>query len=163
MLKKIEQDLKEAILSKQTERVWTLRMLIASLKNKEIELRPKKQKLSEEIEIEVIKQEIKKRKEAIEMFKKGNREDLVLKEKKELEILEKYLPKQLSDDELKELVNKIKIKIKAKSRSELGSTTGAESPRDFGKLMGAVMKEVKGRADGLRVKKMVEEILKNKR
>jgi len=151
MLKKIEQDLKEAILSKQTERVWTLRMLIASLKNKEIELRPKKQKLSEEIEIEVIKQEIKKRKEAIEMFKKGNREDLVLKEKKELEILEKYLPSQLSDDELKEIANKTKIKVKA------------ESPRDFGKLMGAVMKEVKGRADGLRVKKMVEEILKNKR
>jgi len=148
MLKKIEQDLKEAMKSEQTERVWTLRMLIASLKNKEIELRPKKQKLSEEIEIEVIKQEIKKRKEAIEMFKKGNREDLVLKEKKELEILEKYLPEQLSDDELKELVKQTKIKIKA------------EGPSDFGKLMGAVMKETKGRADGLKVKQMVEETLK---
>jgi len=134
--------------SEQTERVWTLRMLIASLKNKEIELRPKKQKLSEEIVTEVIKQEIKKRKEAIEMFKKGNREDLVLKEKKELEILEKYLPEQLSDDELKELVKQTKIKIKA------------EGPSDFGKLMGAVMKETKGRADGLKVKQMVEETLK---
>jgi len=148
MLKKIEQDLKEAMKSEQTERVWTLRMLIASLKNKEIELRPKKQKLSEEIVTEVIKQEIKKRKEAIEMFKKGNREDLVLKEKKELEILEKYLPEQLSDDELKELVKQTKIKIKA------------EGPSDFGKLMGAVMKETKGRADGLKVKQMVEETLK---
>ena len=97
-LKKIEQDLKEAILSKRVEQISTLRMLRASLQNKEIELRPKKQKISEEIVMEVVKQEIKKRKEAIEMFKKGGREDLVSKEKKELEILERYLPPQLSDN-----------------------------------------------------------------
>ena len=147
-LQKIKRDSENALKEGDSLKVKTLRLFLSAFHNREIELRPKKQKLSEEIEIEVIKQEIKKRKEAIEMFKKGNREDLVLKEKKELEILEKYLPEQLSDDELKELVKQTKIKIKA------------EGPSDFGKLMGAVMKETKGRADGLKVKQMVEETLK---
>ncbi|NCO23127.1 glutamyl-tRNA amidotransferase [bacterium (Candidatus Moisslbacteria) CG12_big_fil_rev_8_21_14_0_65_36_11] len=147
MIKKIEDDLRKALKMRQTEEVKTLRLFLAACKNKEIELRPKKQELNDEVIVEVLKGEIKKRKESIEMFEKGKREDLVSIEKKEMEILEKYLPPQMTDEKLREFVKKIKEEVGAGKRS------------DFGKLMGAVMKEVKGKADGARVKKMVDEEL----
>ena len=164
MLKeKIQKDLNSALKEKKELEVSVLRLLLSAIFNKEKEKRyklskekpelkeeelEKESELTDEKVIDVISSEIKKRKESILEFEKGKRPELVEKEKKELEILEKYLPEQLSDDELKELVKQTKIKIKA------------EGPSDFGKLMGAVMKETKGRADGLKVKQMVEETLK---
>lgn len=110
-------------------------------------MRPKKQELTEEGILEVISREIKRRKESIEAFEKGNRLDLADKEKKELEILSAYLPEQLSEEKIREI---IKTKI-----VELG----ASGPQDFGKVMGLVSKETKGKADGAKVAVLVKEEL----
>lgn len=95
MLKeKIEADLKEALRRGDTEVVSTLRFLLSSLHNREIELKPKGKNLSEEDVLAVMRKQVKQRRESIEAFKKGSREDLVRKEKRELGILQNYLPKQ---------------------------------------------------------------------
>ena len=147
LLERITRDFKEALSKKQTERLSVLRLLKTALHNKEIELRPKKEDLTDEIALEVIQREVKKRKEAIEMFKKGERTDLAEKEKIELEILLPYLPEQLADDKIKEVVLRAIEKIEA------------AGPSDFGKVMGAVMKEVKGQAEGNKVSQFVREEL----
>lgn len=89
---KINQDLKEALRSKEELKISVLRMLLAAMANKEIELLKKTEGLSVEEEIQVLKKEIKNRAKAIEAFAKGGRKDLTEKETKEKEILEKYLP-----------------------------------------------------------------------
>ena len=91
----------------------------------------------------------KQRKEAIEMYEKGGRQDLVEKEKAELAVVESYLPKQMSEEEIRELVK------------EAIEATGASSPKDIGKVMQHVMPKVKGRADGSVVNKIVREMLAN--
>jgi len=145
LLEKIEKDLRTALLKREERKVSTLRLLKASLKNLEIELRPKRKKLDEREVIKVIKKEIKKRKEAVEAYEKGERSDLLSKEKEELEILKNYLPEEISEEEIKKF---IKEKIK-----EL-------SPEiNFGKIMGAVMKELAGQADGERVAELVKKEL----
>ncbi len=147
LLEKIAKDFKEALSKKQTERLAVLRMLKAALHNKEIELKPKKEDITDEIVVEVIQREVKKRKEAIELFEKGERIDLAEKEKRELKILSPYLPEQLSDDKIKEVVLSAIKKI------------GAGGPADFGKIMGMVMKEIKGQSDGNKVSSIVKEEL----
>ena len=92
LLEKIEKDFKQAISKGNAEKLACLRMLKTSLHNKEIELKPKKEKLTDEIVVEIVQRELKKRKEAIQMYEKGDRKDLSEKEKKELEILSEYLP-----------------------------------------------------------------------
>ncbi len=149
LLKRIEKDLKEAIIKKDEIRISALRLLLSAIRNKGIELRPTKKELSEEIVLEVISREVKKRKEAIELFEKGEREDLAAKEKIEIEILSNYLPKQLSDDKIREAVQ---AKI-----TELGVV----EVKDFGKVMGLVMKELKGRVEGGKVSEVVKEELRN--
>lgn len=157
---KIEKDLKEALLRREELTVSVLRMLKSSLLNREKEKRNlvfkkdlsekeilEKSKLTEEEILEVIRKEIKKRKEAIEEFKKGKREELVEKEEKEIKILEKYLPPSLTKEELEKIIKK---KIKE---------VGAKSQKDIGKVMGEVMKEVKQRADGKEVLEIVKKIL----
>jgi hypothetical protein len=142
----INNDLINALKSGEKERAGTLRFLISSIKNFQIEKRAQDQKHMPDVDvISVLKRQAKQRKDSISEYEKGGRADLVDKEKKELEILESYLPAELSDSRIKEIVKK---KI-----GEIGISRKA----DFGKLMGAVMKEVSGNADGDKVKKIVEE------
>ena len=163
MLKeKILQNLNTALKEKKELELSVLRMLSAAVQNRESEKRTKlwkekadlpseelekKSKLTDEEVLEVISSEAKKRKESIEGFQKGKREDLVEKEKKELEILESYLPEQLSEEEIKKLVQ------------ETVSKVGAKEMRDVGKVMQELMPKVKGRADGALVSKIVKESL----
>ncbi len=144
ILETIEHDLTQAQKEKKEVEVLTLRLIKTGLKNAEIAKRP--QKLAPEDEIKVLKNEVKKHEDSIEMFTRGNRMDLVSKEKAELEIIKKYLPQEIGDEELKKIIEG------AISKLALG-------PRDFGKAMGAAMKEVGTLADGNRVRQMVKEML----
>jgi uncharacterized protein YqeY len=142
----IKKQIKEAMKAKDVVRLSTLKMLSAALTNAEIE--KKREKLTKEEEIKVVQSEAKKRKDAIELYVKGAAVDKAEKEKKELEVLQEFLPKQMSDDELTKIVDKA---IKEMN---------AQSTADLGKVMGAVMGKTKGIADGKRVSEMVRERLK---
>ena len=144
----IEGDLKAALKSGDKERAGVLRFLISSIKNYQIEIKAKNEPYLKDDEIiAVVRRQVKQRKDSIAEYQKGGREDLAEKEEKELTILEKYLPAGISEEKIREIV---KAKI-----SELGITDKS----GFGKLMGAVMQELKGEADGDAVKKVVEEEL----
>ena len=159
---KIQNELQEAVKNREELKSSVLRLLLSAIFNKEKEKRYKlsKQKpefkekdlekesqlVNEEV-IEVISSEIKKRKESIELFEKGEREDLVEKETKEKEILEKYLPEQLSEEEIKKLAKEAIERVEAKE------------PKDIGKVMAELMPKVKGRADGGLVSKIAKELL----
>ena len=158
----IREDLKEAVKNREELKSSALRLLLAAIFNKEKEKRYKLSKekpelsgeeleeesqLNDEEVIDVISSEARKRKESIVEFEKGGRKDLVEKEKKELEILEKYLPEQLSEEEIKKLVK------------EAIDKTGAKEMKDMGKVMQEVMPKVKGKADGSLVSKVVKELL----
>jgi len=148
---KIVDDLKGAMKAGQEFEVGVFRFLLASLHNKEIEKKGKglESTLSDDEAIEVLTRESKKRKEAIEAYKKGNRTDLAQKETKELEIIEKYLPEQLSEEEIEKIIT---AAIKK---------TGAVTVKDFGKVMGEAMKELKGKADASLVSKIVRKRIEN--
>lgn len=158
---RMNEDLKTAFKSGSNDIVLTLRFLSSVIKNKELEKRTKLSKEGKPVEeleklseldddetLSVILGEIKKRKDAIIQYEKGGRKDLVLKETAELEILKKYAPEEMSEEELKAMVKKI--------ISEMSEAT----TKEFGKIMGSVMAEVKGRAGGDAVKKIIEEELK---
>jgi len=138
------QDMKEALKAKDKVRLSTIRMINSLIKNAEID---KRGELTDEEIIQLLMKYAKQRREAIEMYEKGGRQDLVEKEKAELEIVESYLPKQLSEDEIRELVR------------EAIEAVGASSPKDLGKVMQYVMPKVKGRADGSLVNKIAREEL----
>lgn len=144
---KIQLDMKGSMKARNTLRLSVLRMLIAAISNKEIELRKKDIGLSDEEVEGVLKSESKKRKDSITEFQKGGRADLVEKESKELEILSEYLPSELSDDEI--------LRIVADSIRE----TGAVGLADFGKAMRQTMIILKGRASGDRVSKILRDKL----
>lgn len=143
---KLAADLQKAMKSGDRTRIETIRTVRAALLEKEKE-RGAERNLSPEVELGVLTAAAKKRRESIEMFEKGGREDLVDQEKNELAIIQEYLPKQLSEDELMETIRSVITE------------TGAASESDFGKVMPAVMKLVKGRADGRRVQEMVKKLL----
>ena len=143
---KLVADLQKAMKSGDRTRIETIRTVRAALLEKEKE-RGAERNLSPEVELGVLTAAAKKRRESIEMFEKGGREDLVDQEKNELAIIQEYLPKQLSEDELMETIRSVITE------------TGAASESDFGKVMPAVMKLVKGRADGRRVQEMVKKLL----
>jgi len=147
MLKeRIDNDLKESLKAKDESRVSTLRLLKSALKNLEIE---KQEELKDEDIVAAIKKQAKQRKDSIEEFKKGNRQDLVEKEAKELAVLKEYLPEEMSQEELAEIV-----------KSAI-SESGATSAKDMGLVMKEAMAKVGGRADGKAVSAMVkEELLK---
>lgn len=146
LLDQITQEFKEAQKAQDKTKLSTLRMLMAAIKNEEI-AKKKRGKLSNEEIQEVVSREIKKRKDSIESYKAGKRLDLVKKEEAELEILKRYMPKQLSTEELVHIID------------EIIKTSGAVSLADFGKVMGQVMKQVKGKAEGSVVSKIVKERL----
>lgn len=149
LLEKIIADLKTAQLNRNEVVLGVLRMLVSSIKNKEIEKRTKsgESELNDEEITAVISTEAKKRREATEQYKIGGRPELAEKETNELNILSKYLPAQLSEDEIKKIVQEAIVEIQA---TDL---------QDLGKVMLAVMLKVKGKADGGLVNKIVKEEL----
>ncbi|HVT01025.1 MAG TPA: GatB/YqeY domain-containing protein [Patescibacteria group bacterium] len=148
MLKdKIQEDLKAAMIAKDELRLSTIRMLKSALQYYEIQKGGAGYEATDEDVIDVIGREVKKRRESIEMYKKGGRVDAAEKEDKELKILESYLPEQMSEEEVRKLVD------------EAIAQTGASTQQDMGKVMGALMSKVKGKADGSLVSSIVREKL----
>jgi len=149
MLKeKLFDDLKLAMKSADQETVGVLRILLTAIKNKEIEKKTKNGgdgQLTDEEVIQVLMSDAKKHKESIEIFIKGDRKDLADKEEKELAIIQKYLPKQLSEAEIEQIIDKVLREISAK---------------DFGSVMKEVMRELKGKADGKIVSSIIQRKLK---
>lgn len=140
----LKTDLFAAMKAKDSAKVSTLRFLLSAINNKQIELQ---RDLTDEDIVAVIGHQIKERKESIEAFTAGNRQDLVDKEKHEMEILSGYMPEQMPEAELEQIV------------SQMIKETGAAGPADFGKVMGAVMARVKGKADGNTVSGIVKKLL----
>jgi hypothetical protein len=159
---RIQEDLVRSLKEKDELKASVFRLLLASLLNREKEKRYKayqtktdiaekelveKSQLTDEEIVEVVSSEIKKRKEAALEFEKGKRQDLADKEKKELEILKAYLPEQLSEEEIRNLVKEIIEKV------------GAKTQKDMGKVMSQLMPRIKGKADGAMVSSIVKELL----
>lgn len=141
---RLAEEMKQALKAGEKLRLGTLRMLAASVKNREVELR---RELNDEEFLEMVGREVKRRKEAAEAYESAGRQDLLDKERQEQAILEVYLPPQLSEDETRALVD------------EAVAATGASGPGDLGKVMGYVMGKGKGRVDGGRVNALVRERL----
>ncbi len=137
-------DLKEAMRNKDKMRRSTIRMIRSAINYVEIDLQ--REATNEEI-IEVISREVKQRKEAIELFREGNRDDLVKERKAEIEILEEYLPEQLSEEEI------------VTTLQEIIEDLDAQGPQQLGPVMGRAMQELKGRADGALVNRLARELL----
>jgi len=137
---RLAEETKDALRSGQKVRLATLRLLSAAVKNKEVELG---HELDDEEFVRVAQKEAKQRRESMEAFDKGGREDLVAREREELEVLSEYVPAGLSDEELDAIVD------------ETVTAVGATGPGDMGTVMGAVMAKVKGRADGREVQAKV--------
>lgn len=148
MLKqKLQEELKQAILGKKELEKSVLRLLLSAIGYYEIQKGGAGYSASDEDVLLVIEKQAKQRKESIEHFKIAGRQELVDKETKELEILQTYLPKQMSEDEIHTLVK------------QAIEQTGATTIQDGGKVMGALMPKVKGKADGTIVSKLVKEAL----
>jgi len=137
-------DMKEAMKAKQAERLSTIRQLRSAIKNKEIALG---QELDDDAVISVIGTLVKQRREAAQMYRDNERPELADKEEAELVVLQAYLPAQLSETELRELV------------AAVVSEVGASSLKDLGKVMPQVMARTKGAADGKLVNQLVREQL----
>jgi uncharacterized protein len=139
-------DLKDAMRSKDEKALRSLRAIKAAIivaKTSE----GAGGEISPDDEIKLLQKLIKQRKDSLEIYEKQNREDLALTEKEEIEIIEKFLPKQLSEDDLKEALTKI---IK---------DAGASSPADLGKVMGIATKQLAGQAEGKAISSLVRELL----
>ncbi len=143
---RLTEDMKQAMKDKETGklRLSVIRMVRANIKNVEID---SKQELSDDEVLDVVSKEVKMRRDSMEEFKKGNRLDLVENLELEIEVLMKYLPEQLSETEVRTLVEQAVVQAKA------------VSPKDMGKVMAVLMPKVKGRADGKLVNTIVREML----
>lgn len=141
---KLMEDLKDSMRSKDTIKKNTITMIRAAIKQKEVDERID---VSEEAILEIISKQLKEKRMAIEEFKKGQREDLVQLTENEIDILLEYLPKQLSEEEVEEIV--------AEAIKEINAT----SMKDIGLIMKTVMPKVKGRTDGNIVNKMIKKII----
>lgn len=144
LIEAIDKAYLEAARAKDADTVSTLRMIKSSIKNEMINA--KKETLADDEVTKILKSEIKKRKDSIESYTSAGRTDLAEKEQKELALIEKYLPAQLSEEQVRAKVDEILATITDKS--------------NFGKVMGQVMGALKNQADGALVKKAVEEKLK---
>lgn len=147
ILDQLQNDLKQALKSSEQSLRDTVRLILAQIKNRAIELGEDLIDLTDEEIIKVLRREIKKRKESIFAYEKGGRPELAEKEKKELAVLEKYVPPMMSDGDLQRLVED--------TIAELG---GKEAV-NFGQVMQAVMKKASGQADGKKVSELVKEAL----
>ena len=144
LTEKIRADLTESMKAKDSARTSTLRMLQSALKYEQIE---KGHELSDDEAIAIIHRAVKQRQDSIEQYTSGNRPELAEKERSELEMLKKYLPEQLSEEESEAIVR------------DAIAATGAESKKDSGKVMKEVMAKHKGRIDGKKVQEIVGRLL----
>ncbi len=144
MRNQILEDLKTAMKNQDKERLSVIRMVKGAIQMSELN---KKHELSDEEVTDVITKEIKSRKDSINEFKKGNREDLIEKTQAEIDILNEYLPQQLTEEELNKIIDDVFDEIKP------------ESTKDMGKIMKAITPKVKGKADMSLVSKIVKEKL----
>lgn len=142
----LNQDMKVAMKAKDKEKLLTIRMLKSALQTEQIN---KGEELTEEDELTVLSREKKQRVESLNEFKAAGRDDLVIKLEKEIEVVDHYLPAQLSEEEVRAIVK------------ETIDETGSSSMKDMGKVMGALMPKVKGKADGNLVSTIVKEELNN--
>ena len=143
MVEKLKADMIQAMKEKDKERLTVIRMVKAAMDLEHID---RKREINDELLIDVVSKQVKMREESILEFEKGNREDLIEKTKKEIEILKAYLPEQLSESEVVEEIEKIFAKVKP------------ESVKDMGKVMKEATAKLRGRAD----MKKVSEIIKSK-
>jgi len=143
---KIMTDLKEAMKNKDEGSLRGIRAIKSAIIVAKTEPGASKE-LNEEQEIKLLQKLVKSRKDSLEIYEKQNREDLATKEREEIAVIEKYLPKQMSADELKEVLKKIIAE------------TGATSPQDMGKVMGTATKQLAGKADGKTISSLVKELL----
>ena len=137
----LNNDIKTAMKAEDKETLAVLRMIKTAVQAAEID---KKEELNAEEELTILAREAKQRRESLAEFVKAGRDELVAKTEAEIEIVERYLPKQLSVEEVKEVIATVAEKI------------GATTQKEFGKLMGAVMQELKGKADGNVIKEQVK-------
>lgn len=144
LAQQLTQDMKTALKSGDKERLSVIRMVLASIKKTEID---KRGPLNDEETLQVILREVKQRQDSLSEYEKAGRDDLANKERFELEVLQTYLPEQLSEEEVREIV------------LETIQAVGASSKADMGKVMGAVLPKVKGKTDGKLVSKLVQEAL----
>ncbi len=144
MKDRIHSDIKVAMKARDSVRLTTLRMILADLQRKEKEDRSP---VDNKTAVQILQSMTRKRKEAIEQFRKGKREDLVEKELAEMEIIAEYLPQQMSEEEIQKNVIAV--------IDELGAT----SLRETGKIMGAIMKKLAGKADGTLINRIVKQEL----
>jgi uncharacterized protein YqeY len=145
LLERLNNDMKQAMKNKEKDKLSVIRMVKASLQNEAIKLG--KKELSEDEELTILSREVKQRKDSLHEFDKAGRQDLVDKLHTEISIVELYLPKQLSEEELLEIVKQTISEVGAKSKAEMG------------KVMAAIMPKVKGKADGSLVNKFVQQHL----
>lgn len=145
--RKIPDDLKNALRNKKALELSVLCMLQSAIRNKEIEIKGGKETLNDDEIVEVIASEVKKRKEAANEYNKAKRADLAEKERAEIDILMRYMPKQMDENEIKEVVRKAIEEVQA------------DSIKDLGMVMKIIMPRIKGRADGSLVNKIVREEL----
>jgi len=143
---RLQIDMTAAMKAKDADTLSTLRMLKAAILEAKTK-KPKDAVITRDEEIEILQRYAKKRRETIEELRKAGREDLVLSEEREITVTARYLPQAISEDELRGLIR------------DAIAQTGAGGPKDMGKVIGAVMAQVKGRADGSQVSKLVREAL----
>ena len=144
LIERLDTDLKQSMKDRDKFKTSVLRMIRSAIKYAEIE---KRADLSEDDVLSVLTKEVKQRRESLHEFEKAERNDLVEKTQVELDILEQYLPEQLSEDELRKIIK------------DVIETIGATSKKDMGKVMGSVIPKVKGRADGKQINQIVQEYL----
>ena len=142
---RISEDIKAAMKAKEKVRLETVRSIKKVILEKESSLRAQGQEtLTESQELDILAQLAKQRRDSIEQYRKAGRDDLADQESQELAIIEEYLPKQLSDEEVAAIID------------EVIASTGATSAKDMGKVMGSAMQQLKGRADGQKIQAMVK-------
>ncbi|HEY5391981.1 MAG TPA: GatB/YqeY domain-containing protein [Hanamia sp.] len=143
---KVMEDLKKAMLAKDEKSLRSLRAIKAGIIQAKTAEGAGGQ-IKEEEEVKLLQKLVKQRKDSLEIYEKQSREDLASKEREEIEVIEKFLPKQLSESELRDIISRV---IKE---------TGASSPSDMGKVMGAANKQLAGKADGKMIAGIVKELL----
>ncbi|WP_134686916.1 GatB/YqeY domain-containing protein [Brevibacillus migulae] len=144
VIERLNQDMKQAMKDKATLKLSVIRMVKAAITNEQIN---KGGTLSEDEELTILTRELKQRRESLHEFEKAGREDLASKTKEEIEVLTAYLPAQLSEDDIRQIVR------------EAVAASGASSKKEMGKVMGLIMPKVKGKADGNLVQRIVSEEL----
>lgn len=143
----LKDELKKSMLARDTEKTGILRMVISAIGYYEIEKGGAGYEATEEDVMTVLQKQVKQRRDSVEQFRAGGREELAEKEEKEIAMLDGYLPAQMGEEEISKLVD------------EAIASTGASSAQDMGKVMGALMPKTKGKADGGLVSKIVREKL----